>query len=257
MSITPQQSFVIDQLQVRVYDNRETMGQAVASDISNEIIKVLSRQDKVRMIFAAAPSQNEVLTHLVNDRSIDWSRVEAFHMDEYIGLHPSAPQSFGQFLKERIFSKVPIQTVNYMDSKGAIEVECERYGKLISAAPIDIVCLGIGENGHLAFNDPPVAQFHDPSIIKAVELDEICRQQQVNDGCFAVLDEVPTQALTLTIPTLYAGARLFCTVPSVTKQEAVRRTLYEEISTACPSTILRQHPHCTLYLEPESYGIKQ
>lgn len=133
-----------------------------------------------------------------------------------------------------------------------MDAECARYSALLQEASIDIVCLGIGENGHIALNDPPVADFADPHRIKSVELDEACRQQQVNDGCFPTLDVVPTHALTLTIPALMAGNRLYCMVPGLAKREVVRRALHDPISTACPTTILRTHPHCTLYVDVDS-----
>ena len=134
------------------------------------------------------------------------------------------------------------------------QAECDRYAELLGAAPLDIVCLGIGENGHLAFNDPPVADFHDPAAVKIVELDEPCRRQQVNDGCFPAIEQVPTHAITLTIPTLLSGRRLVAVVPGPAKREAIRRTLTGPIETACPASILRTHAACTLYLDRQSYG---
>jgi glucosamine-6-phosphate deaminase len=139
-----------------------------------------------------------------------------------------------------------------MDSQRAGEID--RYSGLINEAPIDIVCLGIGENGHLAFNDPPVADFNDPETVKVVSLDETCRQQQVNDGCFPSIESVPEQAITLTIPTLLSAQYLFCSVPGPTKKEAVRKTLHDPVSEKCPSTILRTHNHCNLYLDPDSFS---
>ncbi|MNZ79423.1 Glucosamine-6-phosphate deaminase [compost metagenome] len=141
-----------------------------------------------------------------------------------------------------------------IDSASTVEAECERYSKLLQEAPIDIVCLGIGENGHLAFNDPPVADFEDPMTVKAVELDHACRLQQVNDGCFAELNEVPTHAITLTIPALLSGQHLYCIVPGRAKRAALQQTLHGDISTSCPATILRRHPSCTLYADAHSYG---
>jgi len=242
-----------DQLRVKAFDSRQQMGEAAAADVANHMKQLLSQQDNIRMVFAAAPSQNEFLHALVNTEGIDWSRVTAFHMDEYIGLSADAPQRFSQFLQERLFQLVRPGQVHLIDCSSTVEEECKRYSGLISEAPIDIICLGIGENGHIAFNDPPVADFADPFVIKAVELDMPCRQQQVNDGCFPSVDAVPTHALTLTIPTMMSGKQLFCMVPGPTKREAVTRTLQDEISTACPATILRTHPNCTLYVDADSY----
>ena len=167
------------------------------------------------MIFAAAPSQNDVLLALTEDKSIDWTRVNAFHMDEYVGLPKDAPQGFGNFLSAHIFSLAPFKSVNYIDCTAENpEAECERYAELLKNNPTDIVVMGIGENGHIAFNDPWVADFNDEKWVKVVPLDEVCRNQQVNDGCFAHVDEVPTHALTLTVPTLVRAPWLFCIVPA-------------------------------------------
>ncbi|MEC0265463.1 glucosamine-6-phosphate deaminase [Paenibacillus anseongense] len=233
------------------------MGAAAAVEAATKIKELLSRKDKVRIIFAAAPSQNEFLAELVNQQGIDWSRITAFHMDEYIGLPDDAPQKFSQFLSDRLFKLVKPGELHLIQSSTTIEQECQRYSDLIAAAPIDIICLGIGENGHIAFNDPPVADFEDSFIIKPVELDAACRQQQVNDGCFPDFDAVPTHALTLTIPTMMAGAHLFCIVPGPTKRAAVEQTLRGPISTSCPASILRTHSDCTLYVDRDSYGLLQ
>lgn len=244
----------IDALQVNVYEDRKALGYAAGSDAANKIKELLAEKAGIRMIFAAAPSQNEMLETLVGDTDIDWSRITAFHMDEYIGLPEDASQRFGRFLTDRLFDKVKPGKVHLINSANSAEDECRRYGAILEEAPIDIVCLGIGENGHIAFNDPPVADFADPELIKRVELDDMCRQQQVNDGCFATFADVPTHALTLTIPALMSGAHLYCSVPGATKHQAVQRTMQEAISTECPSTILRKHPDCTLYVDQDSYG---
>ncbi len=243
----------VDHLKVEVYESRATLGAAAGAAVAARMKQLLERQDRIRMIFAAAPSQNELLAQLVQDRSIDWTRVTAFHMDEYIGLPIGAPQAFSRFLRERLFGKVDFREVILIDPAGDPHDECRRYAGLLQEEPIDIVCLGIGENGHLAFNDPPIADFRDPAIVKIVELDEACRRQQVNDGCFAALPDVPTHAVTLTIPTLLAAAHLYCVVPGPTKRQAVAATLHDPISVRCPSTILRTHPDCTLYVDREAY----
>lgn len=253
-NIKPALENVQDQLKVRVYDQREAMGKAAAADILETMQRLLAEKERIRIVFAAAPSQNECLAALVQAEGLDWSRVIAFHMDEYIGLPPSAPQRFGNFLSRRLFDRVSPGEVHLIDGLNDPEVECDRYSRLVAAAPIDMVVLGIGENGHIAFNDPPVADFADPLWVKRVELDEACRLQQVNDGCFASLEEVPAYALTLTVPALMSGAHLFCVVPGASKRAAVQRTLQGEISEACPASILRRHPDCTLYVDLESYG---
>lgn len=246
-------SFKADLLQVNVYENRDAMGEAAAADIATAIRGVLAKKECCNMIFAAAPSQNEVLAAVAGDKSIDFTRVNAFHMDEYIGLPGDAPQAFGNFLRRAIFEKAPFRSVNYINGNAEdIEAECARYTALLKEFPTDIVVLGIGENGHVAFNDPPVADFADPVMIKPVPLDPICRRQQVNDGCFASIDLVPTHALTLTVPALMAGRELFCVVPAPTKANAVEATVKGEIGEHCPATAMRNHPAVTLYLEPDS-----
>ncbi|WP_135553762.1 glucosamine-6-phosphate deaminase [Paenibacillus cymbidii] len=245
----------VDRLHVRVYADRQAMGEAAGREAAEAIKERLREAGTARIIFAAAPSQNEFLQTLAADAEIDWSRITVFHMDEYIGLSTDAPQLFSRFLREGLFDRVRPGTVHLLDASVDAETEMRRYAGLLAEAPIDIVCLGIGENGHIAFNDPPVADFSDPFAVKAVELDEACRKQQVNDGCFAKLADVPTHAMTLTIPTLMAGGRLFCMVPGPTKRDAVRHTLEGPIGTACPATILRTHPACTLYVDEDSYGL--
>jgi glucosamine-6-phosphate deaminase len=249
----PIRTQTVDQLRVCVYPDRRALGAAAGVDVMAKMAELLAKKPCLRMIFAAAPSQNETLATLAKAPRIDWSRVMAFHMDEYIGLAADAPQRFGRYLREHLFDLVKPGVVHLIDSSNSIDDECRRYTQLLREAPIDIVCLGIGENGHIAFNDPPVADFNDPLMIKPVELDRACRQQQVNDGCFPSLAAVPTHAVTLTISALMSGASLFCTVPGRTKRAAVIRTLDGPISTECPSTILRKHSDCTLYVDVDSY----
>ena len=174
-------------------------------------------------------------------------------MDEYIGLPENAPQKFGNFLKDAIFGKVPFKSVHYIDGSAPdIEAECERYSSLIGKLKPDAVFMGIGENGHIAFNDPHVAFFNDKKLVKKVKLDEACRTQQVNDGCFKKLEDVPTHALTLTIPALMDAGYHFCVVPGSTKAQAVFDTLTGDISESCPASVLRKYDGCILYLDSDS-----
>lgn len=245
-----------DLLTVNIYDSRDEMGKAAGADIKACILKLLEKKETINMIFAAAPSQNEVLASLAEDKEIPWNRVNAFHMDEYIGLSADAPQGFGNFLKNAIFGRAPFKSVNYINiSATDADAECKRYSKLLEENPTDIVVMGIGENGHIAFNDPPVADFKDTKKVKPVELDEICRQQQVNDGCFATINDVPKMAITLTCPTLFSGDYLFCIVPAPTKANAVKATVCGEIGEDCPATILRRHNNAILYLDPDSSSL--
>ena len=245
-----------DLLNVQIFDTRAEMGKAAAGDIKACILSLLEEKESINMIFAAAPSQNEVLAGLVGDTDIPWNRVNAFHMDEYVGLSPDAPQGFGNFLKAHIFGLVDFKSIHYIDiSAPDAEEECARYTALLKQYPTDIVVMGIGENGHIAFNDPPVADFSDPLAVKPVTLDDICRNQQVNDGCFAHIDDVPKTAITLTVPTLVAGKHLFCIVPAKTKAQAVRATLCDQIGEACPATVLRRHESAVLYLDGDSAAL--
>lgn len=245
-------TFKTDQLIVNVYDSRTEMGQNAAIEAAAYLRHLLTHKKEVYAIFAAAPSQNEFLAGLAAAPDIDWQRVHALHMDEYVGLAADAPQGFGNFLKRSIFDKVPFASVNYIGTEKAPEQACTDYENLLAKHPIDIVFMGIGENGHIAFNDPHVADFDDPQRIKKVDLDLVCRQQQVHDGCFANLAEVPLYALTLTIPTLFSADRIFCIVPAATKAQAVKSTVYGKVSPACPASILRRHGYATLYVDSDS-----
>jgi glucosamine-6-phosphate deaminase len=237
--------------EIYIGDSRERMGLKAAQDIAIELRERLSAKPGVRMIFAAAPSQSEMLRALASEPGIDWSRVTAFHMDEYLGLHQDAPQRFSKWLRDAIFDRLPFAAVHLIEPDGDVGQVASEYARKLADKPIDIVCLGIGKNGHLAFNDPP-ADFDDPKAVKVVELDVACRQQQVDDKCFDHFQDVPVRALTLTIPLLLTADRLFCCAPGRLKREAVRRTIEGSISPECPSTALRLHPNCRLYLDRES-----
>jgi glucosamine-6-phosphate deaminase len=227
------------------------MGEGAAAEAVAYLKELLSKQECVNIIFAAAPSQNEFLA-AVAASDIEWDRVNAFHMDEYIGLKSDAPQGFGNFLRRAIFDRVPFRSVHYLNGEIEPKKACEEYATLLTENPVDVVFMGIGENGHIAFNDPHVANFADSQRVKIVDLDEKCRQQQVNDGCFASLDEVPTHAITLTIPTLCQAKRLFCVVPAATKAWAVNQTINGEITEQCPASIMRRHQNATLYIDNHS-----
>lgn len=231
--------------------SRAAMGEKAADDIANELKRRLQFQQSVRMIFAAAPSQAEMLSALTLKPGIDWSRVIAFHMDEYLGLAPDAPQRFGLWLRRAIFDHLPFVAVHLLEPGPDPEVTAAEYANKLAASSIDIVCCGIGSNGHLAFNDPP-ADLRDPLDVKVVKLDDACRQQQVDDGCFECFEDVPTHALTLTVPCLLAADRIFCCVPGMLKKTAVRRTLKDPINGFVPATALRTHSNWSLYLDEDS-----
>lgn len=244
--------FHADKLFVSIYDHREVMGKAAAEDGAKAFRRLLKTKDVLNVVFAAAPSQNELLESLRADTTIDWARIRAFHMDEYVGISPTAPQGFAQFLRTRLFGKLPFLSVNYIDCTADGETEALRYASLLKAHPIDICFMGVGENGHIAFNDPPAADFSDPLLVKTVALEERCRMQQVHDGCFARLEDVPTHAITLTVPALFNAKEIFCVVPAATKANTVKEMLSGVISTDCPASILTSHPSARLYLDPDS-----
>jgi glucosamine-6-phosphate deaminase len=249
----PIQQFTADHLHVNVYANRDEMGMAAAKDAAAQIQALLNTKEFINIIFAAAPSQNEMLFHLAANEEIDWSRLNAFHMDEYVGLHSTAPQRFGHFLDQAIFGKLPFHEVHYINGNASNpEEECSRYAALLEAHPVDLVCMGIGENTHIAFNDPHVADFNDPSMVKLVALDEVSRMQQVHDGCFASIEEVPRTAITLTVPALMRAASIFCVVPGINKAMAVGHTINADVSALYPSTALRLHENVRLYLDEKS-----
>jgi len=249
-------SFRADNLNVYVYDRRANMGAAAASVVAQEIRGLIASRGRAVGIFASAPSQNEFLAALVESPGIDWSRVIGFHLDEYLGMDERAPQSFRRFLIDRLVSKVPFGEFNGL--RGDAEdgsTETERYSELLAANPPDFAVLGIGENGHLAFIDPPFCDFEDPQRVKVVELDPICRAQQVNDGAFPTIDDVPHHALSLTIPTIMARPRLFAIVPGPAKRQAIKSAIEEPIATICPASILRRHPDAHLFIDRDSASL--
>lgn len=245
--------FYANKLRVRVFDSRKAMGDAAGVEAARCIKELLSKKKVVNVMFAAAPSQNETLAALVEDPDIDWSRINAFHMDEYVGLDESHPAGFRNFLRRAIFDSKPFRSVNLLNGNAEDpEKEAVRYHELLAAHPLDVCILGIGENGHIAFNDPPVADFEDKMYVKVVELEQICRMQQVHDGCFASLEQVPTHALSVTIPGLCAARYMFCSVPAATKAEAVKHTVEDPVSTACPATVLKEQEHACLYTDRDA-----
>ncbi|MBN1409229.1 MAG: glucosamine-6-phosphate deaminase [Spirochaetales bacterium] len=242
----------INEMKIHILRDRDALGRKAAADIEATIKKLLQYKQEIIIIFAAAPSQNEMFEYLVQSESIEWNRIAAYHMDEYLGLPDNAVQLFSRYLKHRLFDLLSFKEVNLINGNNDPERECKRYGGLIDNNQIDMVCMGIGENGHIAFNDPTAADFNDGEIIKKVKLDPACRQQQVNDGCFDTIDDVPEYALTLTIPVLLKASHIFCVVPGKTKQSAVYNALNGEINIACPASILRSHKNCRLYLDKDS-----
>ena len=252
----PVRRFRVDALDVAIFENRAELGRAAAADAAAAIAARVSQRGEARVVFAAAPSQDDLLAALAMRDEIDWGRVRAFHMDEYCGLDANHPASFRRYLHEHLFDVVGLRG-DRLELIPGERVErpsrvCAEYEDRLLAAPLDLVCAGIGENGHLAFNDPPVADFLDPVLVKVVRLDADCRGQQVHDGCFASLDDVPTHAYTLTIPALLSAPRLVVCVPGARKAQAVFRTLRDRIDEHCPATVLRTHEGARLYLDRDS-----
>jgi glucosamine-6-phosphate deaminase len=243
-------SFVVDRLQVHIFPDRAAMGMAAANRAAEILRLAIRERGSARAIVASAPSQDELIEGLAAAPGIDWSRVTLFHMDEYVGLPAAHPASFRHYQQQHLLARITPAVFHGIHGESTDPAaECARYSALLAAAPVDLVCLGIGENGHIAFNDPPVADFADPHFVKVVTLDEVCRQQQVNDGCFSNIEAVPRQAITLTCPALMAGRALVCAVPGPRKAAAVAAALDGEISTSCPASLLRRHTNAELFAD--------
>ena len=239
-------------LPVEIYETRAEMGVASAKRAAEIINNAIAEKGEANVVFAAAPSQDDMIESLLT-HDIDWSKVRGFHQDEYIGIADDEPAGFGNFLDRAIFKKVNFKEIHYLRcAADEADAKCEEYTKLLTEYPIDLILLGIGENGHLAFNDPAVADFEDPKKIKIVELDDVCRQQQVNDGCFATLNDVPKQAMSLTMSFIMSVPHAVCVVPTIRKANAVDNALNGPVTTACPASILRNHNDAVLYLDKDS-----
>ena len=232
--------------------DKNDMGRIAADDAAAKICAAISANGEARVIFASAASQFEFIEALLTHKEIDWSKVCGFHLDEYVGLSADHPASFRRFLKERLLAKLPCQVKSFTFVGGDAPdtaAECARLEAAIREKPVDLACIGIGENGHIAFNDPP-ADFETKAAYAVVALDEVCRRQQVGEGWYPDLDHVPTHAFSMTVPQILATKSIVVIVPDDRKAEAVRRTVKDEISPMVPATALRNHPDCTLYLDP-------
>ncbi len=250
-----------DLLAFRIYQDRMAMGEAAAHYVLARLRALLETKEEVRVVVGSAPSQDEFFQFLVRDsvkgvdEDIDWSRVVVFHMDEYIGLPADHPQNFRTYQREHLLADTIPKAFHEIHGEAAdIDAECRRLSALLAAAPIDLVCLGIGENGHLAFNDPP-ADFDDQEWVKVVTLDAACRQQQVNDGCFPSVPDVPTHAITLSLRVFREAGILSGVVPALSKAEAVRATIQGPVTGSCPATLMRHHPDSTLFLDTNSASL--
>jgi glucosamine-6-phosphate deaminase len=246
------QKLEVGTLKLEVHDSAATAGEAAALATA-EAIQQANSGDGLGVIFATGNSQLETLRALTSMPNIPWEKIIGFHLDEYVGISDLHPASFRRYLRTKLTERVPIGKFYEINGSASdLALVQSEYTRLLAEAQPKICLLGIGENGHLAFNDPDEADFSDPQTIRIANLDTACRQQQVSEGWFGTLEEVPEQALTLTIPTLLRIPKLIVSVPGKRKAESVRRTFEDAISTACPATILRNHPDATLYLDPES-----
>jgi glucosamine-6-phosphate deaminase len=255
-TVAPVKTFPIDSLVVHVYANQADLAGAAASDAQKCLKDVIVKRGSARVILATGNSQMQFLDKLIRLGGVDWSRVTLFHMDEYLGISADHKASFRRYMRERVESRIKPKVFHYLEGDAAQPIdECERYAALLREQPIDLCCLGIGENGHLAFNDPPIADFADKRVAKIVRLDLACRQQQVNEGHFADIPAVPQYALTLTIPTLCSARKMICIAPEKRKAQAVKDALQKQIDTACPASFLRKQSHATLLLDLDSASL--
>lgn len=247
--------FQVDSLRVQIHPTNAAMGAAAAAMAAAILREAVERNGEARVILASANSQLSFIEALTQKEEVPWEKVTCFHMDEYVGISPGHSASFAGWMKSRVLEAVSPKAFHFLDGTAADpEAECRRYAALIQEKPVDLTCMGIGENGHIAFNDPPVADFNDPLPIKLVELEERCKQQQVGEGHFPSLADVPTHAFSLTIPTLLSGRHILCIVPEQRKAEAVGKTIHGPVETSCPSSILRRQEHAVLLLDKEAAG---
>ena len=253
---SPIKTFQAGAMQVRVFPSRREASAAAAEAADAILRSAIAGRLRARMAVSTGNSQLDFIDALVLARGLDWSAVESFHLDEYAGIEATHPASFRLWLKTRLADRVPLRAMHYVNGDAAdLEAECRRYGALLAQAPIDVGFIGIGENGHIAFNDPPVADFADPVPIKIVRLDGACRRQQVGEGHFPDISTVPEKALSLTCSAIVGMTNLICCVPDLRKAMAVRDTITGPISTACPASILRTHPRAQLFLDAESASL--
>lgn len=247
-----EKSFQIENLSIEIYGQSKEMGAAAADYVTRKLNDAIVKKGGANLILATGASQFSFLEAL-QTKEIDWGKITVFHLDEYKGISESHPASFRKYLKERILNKVAPKKIYFLNGDAAnLQLEIKNYEEALQAHPIDIACIGIGENGHIAFNDPAVADFQDPKLVKVVELDEACRNQQLGEGWFPSFDDVPKEAVTLTITAIMNCEAISCVVPAERKAQAVYNSLYGDISTSCPASILRTHPETVLFLDKAS-----
>lgn len=243
-------AFKADLLTTYIHENSKKMAAAAATAAAAVIVDSIEARGLARVILATAVSQVEFYESLVSCKAVDWSRIIVFHMDEFLGISESHSASFGRFLNQYLLTRIPVRAAHKIQGDALQPLrECARYEALLKESPIDLCCLGVGENGHIAFNDPDVADFKEEQWLKLVKMDDRCRQQQVKDKVFSTLNDVPSYAYTLTIPALMAARQIIGIVPGSHKAEAVARMFQNPVSTTCPASVLRQHPKAELHLD--------
>jgi glucosamine-6-phosphate deaminase len=245
----------VERLHVHVHADGAALARAAAADVAGALVGTMAARGSANAMFATGNSQLAFVDALVAAPEVRWESITVFHMDEYVGVGPGHPAGFQRWIRERIADRVAAHAVHYLDGLAEPGAECDRYAGLLRAHPIDVCVLGIGENGHLAFNDPPVADFDDPRDVKVVELDLACRRQQVGEGHFPSVDDVPTRAMTVTVPALLRAGTVIAVVPEQRKAAPVRDALLGPVSTACPASALRTAANAALYLDAESAAL--
>ena len=252
----PIKTIRVDNLPIVIYESNQSMGQAAANEARDIINNAIQQKGNANIILATGNSQLQFLKALRERDGIDWQKVNVFHMDEFLGIDPDHRASFPRFLRQHFLDHVEVgQFFPVSGQSDGAEQTCQQYEALLKQYPTDVVALGFGENGHIAFNDPPYAKFDDPVWMKVVELDEVSRRQQWKEGHFDSLEETPTHAITLTIPALLSAKQMLCIVPEARKAEAVRACLLEPISESRPGSILRQVDHAKLFLDQDSSAL--
>lgn len=249
----PKKNFRVDSLAVQIHDSEAELALSAANIIQQDLQQILKHKQTATVLFATGNSQLKFLDALASLNNIDWSRIICFHLDEYLGISENHSSSFRYYLRERIEKPILPQKFHYIqgDTLEPLQ-ECERYSKLLTAQEIDLCMLGIGENGHLAFNEPAVANFQDPLQVKLVKLDSVNHQQQVNQGHFPNIESVPKYAFTLTIPMICAAKKIICLAPGQGKAKLVKQLLQGNITPQFPASILRNQPQANLLIDTES-----
>jgi glucosamine-6-phosphate deaminase len=240
-------------METLIFRTKQELGKAAAKAAADTIKEAIAEKGSANIILATGASQFETLAHLVTAEGIDWSKVTMFHLDEYIGLPHDHPASFRRYLKERFLDKIPPLKNAYLVNGNADDpfAECQRLGRIIAGCPIDAALVGIGENGHLAFNDP-LADFDTDAAYIIVTLNETCRKQQVGEGWFEKLQDVPMQAVSMSIRQIMKSSCIIASVPDRRKAQAVKAALEGKVTNACPASILQRHPNCKIFLDTQS-----